>query len=708
MKINRNFWAYVIAPVLSLFLLASCDKTGEVVLPNENGVESVDGNEGAVVELSLEAVVGEDMRAMGFDQSNPRTPEVAPDSIEVLCIVRSSDASDAPVYRVVKWKRDETTQNRIRLHKHRFKLLENHQIAPDKKWYIMGVIGGTWDNESKQLAVSTENIQTLHKATKVNLNVPAVSKWVEIPTNSKGEFIFQEENNITYSQMPFHSQGALVQHKIAGNTSEHDMRIGSFTVVSTAFSFKGHYDLSVNQLPALDNSSAGHKHSGMLKWIASGASENKEYVFTNANITEYKHTFQLPEELVSAASSTGDGDKVMTFWVMPTGQEVGKARTNVFLDATASGGSYAPKVRHLPSYGKNHDKILKNGDFAKITSVIHRPKLAIEYMAEYNVRRNNKVRDWVKAGDLRENGSSREFAEDHGVNAASELRWLEAKEHGINGYHLPTRPEWEGVIPFGQNDNERINLKNDATPVTMTKNVRVGGVDATVQMIRKIDAANKTAYAIHFIGNNSGNKMRVAYRYRVLDNPDMPSEWLGKDVPTLIMRQTNRLEAPNGDRDQRYVGRSVKMISVAYLSVEMIYLGEYFLGTIDDIANDAWWSSDQHNADMVKRHLSGWGNRLIAYEYATVEEYPRLFTSNYPNQKSLYQSISPWVLTYWLDDPQVFTNIERTYPGLSRDKNVNLLFYFSPMTDSRNGGNITQSQILPGEVGLSVRLFSDN
>lgn len=722
MNLNKGFWAFVALPILSVFLLGSCSKDSEEVLsPSSPKVSATLEGEGPELELSLEATMGEDMRMLSFDQVDARTPEVVGDSIEVLCIVRSTSATDEPVYRKIWWKKDAAQGNKIRLHKHKFKFPAGYELAQGKEWYIMGVIGGEWNEATKRLNVvpdipsSPDLVTNNNKTLRKEMRVPAVSKWVRIPTNAQGEFVFQDGSEVvTYTSMPFQAQGALIQHRIDRNTSKSRMRLWGFKMVSTAFSFEGYFDLSPANLAPLNNSTAGHKNSGMLQWVATGENTDKEYPVTNADVTEYVKDFRMAAGVDIAPESQVDQNLVATIWVMPTGVDLEKARTNVFLDVVPSGRGWNPEsTSRLPSYGANHTKLLKTGDFAKITSVIHRPKLAIEYMAEYNVRRNDQTRQWETVGDQRVEGSSRIFATGHGPEADSELRWLEAKNHGIMGYHLPTRPEWEGVIPMASTDADgRLNFKQDGDKYEVTKNVQVGlgATPAPVGLHIKNDGANKTVYAIHFIDDATGNKMRVAYRYRLLPNPEM-AQFAGQVAPRVQMRLNGMLEAPRAGYDYdplKNVPPSADLIrSTDYLSVEMMYLGAYFLGTIDDIAQESWWSA-QRTEDVVTRFFSGHGNRNFEYQYITKEEYPKAVPSG---QESRSLGIRPWVLTYWLDDPATYNpaSIERAYSGISREHNVNNVFYFSPYAASATaaGGLVSQPNAGSGFAGMNVRLFSD-
>lgn len=711
MKIKPSIGAYLALAASSLLLLISCDKKSEDVLPKGAKTEVAAQGDGPVVELSFESVVSNNLRGLTFDQTNPRTPKVDPDGINVLCIVRSDNPNDEPVYRVIKWERDATIVNRIRLKKHRFQFPSGYATAAGKKWYIMGIIGGTWNEGTKKVSISTEDIKTLDKDTAIDLNVPAVSKWVEIPTNGNGEFIFQDGNTtVTYSQMPFHSQGALIQHKIGGNTSAYQktLQVSSFTVVSTAFSFEGHYDLSKANLPPLNNSTAGHKHGGMLKWVASGESGTKEYAATNAGIAEYEHEFQLPTSIQPGAQGTPD---VMTFWVMPTGQTVGKARTNVFVKASAEAG--APKMLRLPGYGKNHDKVLQTGDFAKITSVLHRPKLAIEYMAEYNVRRQEMADGtfWGDVGTEKPTKLSNRFASSHGRESVSALFYNEAEATSIPGYHLPTIEEWAGVFPTGNTDGLRFKPSGVTSPTTFPKKTIVATVAGKTNsygfQLRQTPSVNGrkgfgTAYVLHFIDDANGNKMRVAYRYRLVPNEEYQSV-IGKTLDGKILGGKNKPHNVYIHEEDSATGEPVQKPTIidywaSNLQVDAIYLGSYFLGTVEDISSEAWWKHPNRRIDIISRTISSNTSEWIGYEY-----YRGAYTINGVEKVSyLAHRYSPHLYNYWLSgaagqSPQ----LSKYDTAVQAAVECRPIFLFS--TD--HGGSSTSYR--PAVAGAFVRLFSD-
>lgn len=696
--INKVFDIYLVLLTLSLILFSSCDNKSNETEPNIKKEKYIE------LELSLESSVGHDTRSLVFDQENPKTPEVDKDSIEVLCIIKSSDNTDAPLYRKIFWKRDDLNKNKIKLHKYRLRFPNGYSTQIGKKWYIMGVIGGNWNEATKKLELSTEDISSLNIKEKVSLNVPAVSKWVEIPTNpTNGEFEFQKDNGTpVYSQMPFHTQGAIIEHKIQENQSNYDLRISSFTVISTAFSFEGAYDLSNEKLPPVDNSRLGTKHDKALIWLSKGENANNEYSHSNINIKEYTHEFALPNDLVIDANSIGDKNLVMSFWVMPTNISASDTKTNIFLKTTSK-DTNAPSMQKIASYGKKHGKLLKNGDYTELVSIINRPKLAIEYMAEYNVRRNNEARDWNSIGSSRVSGSSGKFATNHGIEAVSELKWEEALNHGISNYHLPTLKEFEGILPMratriGRNGKNAINnyakdkglSPNETDTKSYSTSVEGNGTIMDVNVKTKGNGTN-TAYAIHFINDANANNMRVAYRYRYISNPLLSSY-----INTNLNRYDIELNGDVTNQNLPKMPNPYKLTTDYYIEIEAIYLGQYFLGDLEDIANDQWWNDENRAKDKIIRYLPT--NGTMYYTYAIARN-----SINIVDTETRNHGIAPTSCAYWVKDSYPdYENIDKLgYAILDSEARAMLAM-------SMNDKYTVKYLGIGKELGLNVRLFSDN
>lgn len=119
MKFNYKFCLGIVATLFATLLLGSCDKGANEVVPSPH--TSPEGA-GVEIELSLEGSVGEELRGLHFEQiapgvGNKLQPAIEADSIEVLCIVRSSSSDDNPIYKKIWWQRDKNYQESYSLDK---------------------------------------------------------------------------------------------------------------------------------------------------------------------------------------------------------------------------------------------------------------------------------------------------------------------------------------------------------------------------------------------------------------------------------------------------------------------------------------------------------------------------------------------------------------------------------------------------------------
>lgn len=141
-----------------------------------------------------------------------------------------------------------------------------------------------------------------------------------------------------------------------------------------------------------------------------------------------------------------------------------------------------------------------------------RPKLPIEYVAEYNI---NILGDGL-TNDHRNDASG--FFNWYEVTGTTHERFNPTGKNIFDNaeikdkYYLASQVEWRGVLPDIAIDwDDREKIKTD-----VAENIMVAGVTASYTA----DYNNKTrnnSYAIRFKGND--DKYRAAYRYQYTNNP---------------------------------------------------------------------------------------------------------------------------------------------------------------------------------------------
>lgn len=186
-----------------------------------------------------------------------------------------------------------------------------------------------------------------------------------------------------------------------------------------------------------------------------------------------------------------------------------------------------------------------------------RPKLAIEYVAEYNV-----------------NIDGTGFVTNHSNEVGGYFNWDEAlskfdvdKKFAIDGigYHLPSQNEWRGIVP---NENKGNNVQ--FVDITSTDDfnegdIVIGGETKSFKADYR-GAGNGVSYGLRFKGEDETH--RSAWRYEFIDNPD---------------------------------GGKMMRITVRYLGPDNLDV------TVDDFANAEWWSQD--DSDDITRIFPAAGYR---------------------------------------------------------------------------------------------------
>ena len=132
----------------------------------------------------------------------------------------------------------------------------------------------------------------------------------------------------------------------------------------------------------------------------------------------------------------------------------------------------------------------------------NRPRLPIEYVAEYNVS--------VTVGT---------FTDSHANNKSGYFDWDAAKTACPAGYHLPSQDEWRGILPnhlYGV----YVNFQGIGKGVdNCVEEIVVGGQEKrtfTADYSCPVGAVG-VAYALRF--KDEENQYRSAWRYEYLDNP---------------------------------------------------------------------------------------------------------------------------------------------------------------------------------------------
>lgn len=450
---------------------------------------------------------------------------------------------------------------------------------------MMGIIGGEYDEQTKEVKFNPNktilsNMQVYSENDVISdLDIPAISKWIELaPIKEIKDSHISQDYTIagvrTPTKITFYSQGMIIRHRIRENKSLHNLSVNGFKVVSTAFTFKSIANIS-SYLNGRVSADAGARNAKILDldyndFYVDAVSNNAEKFLPSSNggANEYVQDFNLASPLKIAAGANAE-DKLMVFWAMPTKVRKALRNTNIYLNASIDGATVVsgdmPKMSLLSVYGSKHKSVpeldnqrsFTSGHSAIMTSTIERPKLAIEYMDEYNLKSKQQVyaiRNGVPVyGNQFDNSLATERATAHDWTSTSALRYytaVESVKQNFQGYHMPTYEEFCGILPFTILDNTGntiINFTpNRPASEKTSKSLKGKGLQLQIKNQRfategsvwnmgNYNDPNSYSYAVLFENWNGDNKMRVAYRYSYQNATDANVLGMGATYPEIAV-----------------------------------------------------------------------------------------------------------------------------------------------------------------------------
>ena len=595
-----------------------------------------------------------------------------PNELPVLCIIRSS-GNDEPTYYEAKAVKTATGYH---IEKERIKLRSGSTLAPGKKWYIMIAMGGTYDENAGQMKFGASGPEAAPVATSTGrvMDIPAVSHWMEMPTYPNGHPKWPKDWSQAEKQrkLEVFPQGVLCRatlrlddaYKQRLGSEQVALKVNTLRIVSTSLSFAGYFSLAKNDLPAIDFKSkteavrGGANNGNLMKWVPTqNAATTKEFTALNASTPEYEKIFTGDVFSLQGGSSAkifsdtsvgadvkrnvAPGIPTILFWAIPTNTADAEHRSTTLIAETGtSSNERILKPQHTYIYGKkhNHHQVL-SGKSVYFDAVYYHPYTPLDYMAEYNVVRKEPWQ-FVNGGRI-PSGSSNQLDTQHGVNSFAMLTGDEANQVRLtsNGrtYTYPTVAQWESVIPF-----------QGAAAV----NTQGGNVDRASVAVSVGSLSGDTEYSSRQVGNvvyalalkNLGGTQKhcVAYRYERVHNSQAPES----ATPTLSItqeidpRKANNPYGPYHKQRPMFTSNKSEVHSAVAFQVEAIHLGAHFLGSVDDIANEAFWTNtlarkERRTLPIHYTSYSAYGNPSELAAPKDRAAYSRLMRT-YPNYRRIY------------------------------------------------------------------------
>lgn len=548
----------------------------------------------------------------------------------VICIIRS-DKND-PITYIDNIEAVKQPNGVYQLNKERVHLAQGSALAAGKKWYMMVVTKNSFNKNNGELSINANGEpETLTAGATRVMDIPAASAWIELPTFANGQPKWPKDwtDARRQAKLTLYPQGVLCRATLRldndykaklGNNSV-DLKVTQLKVVSTALSFSGKFKFDKASLPLLTQTSG----RPTIIWEATqAASATREYRALDANTAEYQKVFNAPANgAVLQVSGSGSsaalfsdsnspakvenaalkaGVQSILFWAVPV-----KGATNRHTTLIAeTGSSSSDKVlqpSHTYIYGKKHTKDAQAGRVVSFDAVYYNPYTPLDYMAEYNMQR--RMPDQFRPGGWIPQGPSNVFDTSHGVSSYTFLPWWDVEKTSINAggrhYTRPNSLQWNSIIPFyGKAVIDMVggnNVDNDNV------SVQVGTIEGTTTFSSRIDAKKKVRYALALTGLAGGQKYRTAYRYAMVYGAQRevvtPYLELQKEV---ITRNVQRGTPPYIKDRNTFETSNIGSARFQWLvmKIEAVQLGAGFAGSVDDIANEEFWTKTPHQRKEVR------------------------------------------------------------------------------------------------------------
>ena len=541
------------------------------------------------------------------------------DKFPVVCIIRSNQ--NDPITYIDDVEAVKQPDGLYKLNKERVHLAEGSALAAGKKWYMMVVTKNSFNKNNGELSVNANgDAETLTAGTTRVMDIPAASAWIELPTFDNGQPKWPKDwtDARRQAKLTLYPQGVLCRatlrldndYKAKLGDKSVDLKVAQLKVVSTALSFSGKFKFDKASLPPLSQTSG----RPTIAWEATQtASAAREYRSLDANTPEYQKVFNAPAGgavlQVSGSGSTAalfsdsnsptkvenevlqGGVQSILFWAVPVKGATNRHTTLIAETGSSSLGEVL-QPSHTYIYGKKHTKDAKPGSVVSFDAVYYNPYTPLDYMAEYNVARKDPGQ-FYPGGKIPQ-GWSGAFASDHTPNSSTFLQWWDIDHISLTKdnrtYSNPTHGQFHSVIPYS--GDAALNLKgggpvNDALVIA-----QLGDKKSNTKFSSRKKGDANVRYALALTDFGGSQKYRVAYRYELKEYSDvyrvyylslrkvvLPSRVAAKTPPYFV-------DAAKFDRADKPV--DFKRIE---LEIKAVQLGADFVGSVDDIANEDFWST---------------------------------------------------------------------------------------------------------------------
>lgn len=538
-------------------------------------------------------------KALNFDINADGLPLLirSQDKIKVYCSIVQSEASTVNFYGggFVELKRVPGTTNTFRARDAAIKMwiyspyrednlgtrctmscaiipmtAEEENLAKDGKLMQAMIIQQSTPNTPGQATVVHPN------DTRVTLNIPYFSSEVQMKfERQKGG----EMEGRALAKVKIKPYGTLLRHRFVNKTTQ-PISIKRFGLFTTGFSQNIAVDLNHRYRgKEQDSDPTVYPTARIVKWYSGSnryqvyGSHDREQRFSVADY-ELQTPLQIPAGQTSDAYILTWGyphsEGLNYFYRSPQHNDIVKYPRviRVYYTETETGEKLA-----VSGYKINYSYLPPAGTSYTVTSTINRPRLPIDYVLYANLSGDGRLSTFNPEPVGTDPIHSRADVNypktyfDMMHVSIGEIAANPAEKFGHNPMHAPTPEDWRSICA----ESKDLPNTKGAKKTGVSETIKFGNVSGTFTADYKLSNDLLVLYGLRLKGN--GDKYLSAWRYVVKQIPG------GFGGPTL--------DGPGGW--PAFGKNSI---------VQVRYLGPGSPVTIDDIAQENWWTTNNQNDEI--------------------------------------------------------------------------------------------------------------
>lgn len=448
---------------------------------------------------------------------------------------------------------------------------EEENLAKDGKLMQVKLIQQSTPNTPVQATVVHPNDQ------RVTLNIPYFSSEVRMKFESqRGGKI----EGLALAKVKIKPYGTLLRHRFVNKTTQ-PISIKRFGLFTTGFSQNNiAVDLKTRDLGhGQDSNPTGYPTAHIVGWNSHSNSYQVYYELDREqrfSVADYE--LQTPLHIPAGQTS----DAYILTWgyphskglvylyepLKPTAKVKYPRVIRVYYAETETGEKLA-----VSGYKINYSYLPPAGTSYTVTSTINRPRLPIDYILYANLSGDGRLSTFNPEPTGSDPKHSRpdvitpKLHWDMKHVSIGEIAANPAEKFGHTPLHAPTPEDWKSICA----ELKDVPNTNGAKKTGVSETMKFGNVSGTFTADYKRSNDGKVLYGLRLKGD--GDKYLSAWRYASMTIPG------GFGAPTL--------DGPGG-----WPAFGLNTI------IQVRYLGPGSPVTIDDIAQENWWTTNNQNDEI--------------------------------------------------------------------------------------------------------------